>query len=153
MILYPCTNCGKAFRVIGETAEIYPLIGPESETWPNFPCPVCEANVIACMEDELDPAAVVQLAPREITAVELYAAQQGMGLPEEKDCSRRVVLDAFKKGVKQVVGYQLKGTSRFVLTQLQFEDGTRMFLAASSYGALIYRMTSPVTAAQEGDHG
>lgn len=141
MIIFPCTHCGKTYRVMGDEEEVRTLVGPSSSEWPNFPCASCQANVVAVLEHELDPAAVVQMQVRDLTPVELFAAQSGMGLPEERSCTPRIVRETLTdKKIVRVVGNQIPGSEKFVLEELHFEDGTRMYFGASGYGAVVYRI-------------
>jgi hypothetical protein len=81
---------------------------------------------------------------RELTPDEMFAAQLGLGTPDEMLCDLATVREVFStKKVKRAVGQTVSGTSRTCLHLLEFEDGSRMFFGSSSHGAIVYRISRP----------
>lgn len=144
MILFPCTSCCVVIRVMGDPEEISQLIGRESDLYPNsYRCPVCEHPVELQDESEVSPDALVQSRLRDLTAQEFFQSQCGLGLPEERACTRKVIDVLFQQGVKKVHGKEVPGSGRFHVEFLGFMDGTRAYFGASSFGSLIYRIRPP----------
>ena len=121
------------------------LVGPGSDFWPNdYICVACDAGVTAIMESEADPKTLPKMRLRDLEAHELLAALSGCGLPEEAACSAQVVAQIF--ATKQVVSVQCRdvpNTGRSLLESLTFADGTKMHLASSTHGAVVYRIRHP----------
>jgi hypothetical protein len=51
--------------------------------------------------------------------------------------------------VKSLDAKLLKGSNRTIIYSIEFENGTRMYLASSAYGALVYRIATPRKYADE----
>ena len=144
MILFPCTHCGLVIRVMGDVDEINMLIGQNSEFWPDkYVCPACKNSTKAKHEAEFSGDALVVAKVRDLTAQEYFRTQFGMGLPEEQVCTRKVIDLLFAQPVKKIIGREIAGTGRFQLEELEFESGAKAYFGASSFGALIYRVTAP----------
>ena len=107
----------------------------------NFPC--CNANCNnkkAELVESIDPGVMNMWTIFQVTAHEAFSAMQGLGLPEERDCGPTAVKAAFEKPVKDLAVRLVKGTNRSVIDHIEFDDGTRLYLGASAYGAIVYRI-------------
>jgi hypothetical protein len=131
-----------ALRISGEESEMDYLFGEKSEWYPNkFPCPQADCNnKSAELMVSIKPEALSVLSVFDLTAQEAFAALNGMGLPEEQDCGPTAVRVAFKEPIKSVDARLVKGTNRSVIDSIEFGNGTRVFLGASAYGAIVYRI-------------
>lgn len=144
MILFPCTGCCLVIRVMGDPSEVSMLIGKESDLYPNnYRCPACDHPVALIEENEMSADALLQSRLRDLTAQEFFQSQCGMGLPEERACTRKVVDLLFQQGIKRVHGKEVPGSGRFHVEYLEFLDGSRAYFGASSFGSLIYRIRAP----------
>ena len=150
MIIIACKVCGTAVCTSGEHDEVDYTIGTKCDWYPDrYPCPKLDCKGLGEMIEQLDPASVRDMDVHDLTVQEAFAAFHGLGLPEERDCGPTAVLEAFKVPVKSVDAKLLKGSNRTILYSIEFENGVRMFLASSAYGALIYRLATPHKYANE----
>ena len=147
MIVVLCNACMTAARVFGEEAELYSLIGEGSQFWPDkFKCVRCEGPAMGVNEAQIDVTLVPALTWKEYTAQELFSIQMGLGPPEERGCDVETVRSIFKQQrVVQVQGKTVPNTTRTTIDCLIFADGTRLYLGASSHGAVVYRIAKPFT--------
>lgn len=152
MMVLPCMACFTAVRVM----EVLPHVGPESEFWPaGYTCVACGNPVTAIGERETELVALEKMKLRDLTSDELYAALHGLGTPEERVAHFTSVNDLLlSKKVTKVIGHTVGNTDRTVIEALELEDGTRMYLGSGSAGAIVYRITHPVSYTQKAlDHG
>jgi hypothetical protein len=150
MIIIPCLNCYTAVRVMGEPDVVHSLVGNQSEFWPSkFTCISCGNSCEGMLESEVEAAVLFKMKVRELTAEEMYAAQHGLGTPDEMVCNGSMVRELFSKSVKKVHGYDITGTTRYCIDHLEFEDGTKLYLGASPSGAIVYRIARPISYTQK----
>lgn len=149
MIVVVCANCRTAVRIQGgEEEEMENLVGQRSEWYPDkFPCPSCDAK--ATVHTAVDAEVMNVLDIHDLTPAEAFVAFNGMGLPEEQECGPTAVNKAFSQPVKKINAKLIKGSNRSVLESIEFEDGTRLFLASSPYGATVYRISKPRSITEE----
>lgn len=146
MIVILCTNaaCQARFRVLGDPAEVATLVGDQSEFWPDrYVCPLCEGRAQCVSEAEID---VSTLGPvRDLEAMEMFQALNGVGLPEEMNCTQKNVAELLlHHRVVRIGGHDVRNTPRYALEWMDLDSGHRLFFAASSHGALVYRIRPPV---------
>lgn len=135
MITIVCMSCGTAIRITGEHNEMESLFGGEK----TFPCPTCGEDSEEV--DSIEQAAFRSLDLHDLTPQEAFAAFNGLGLPKERDCgSTAVSALLIEKRIVAVEGEMIKGTNRTVIRHIEFQDGTKMYLGASAYGAMVYRI-------------
>ena len=145
MITVLCTTCNAGVRVVGEFAENDSLFGSSSEWYPDkYPCrnTGCSGNakIVAPAElrDMPESLDIVELSPQEA-----FAAFFGLGVPEERICTGDAVRSLFETPVESVDVKDIPRTNRCTLNSVEFEDGTRLFLAPSRYGAVVYKIKRP----------
>jgi hypothetical protein len=156
MLLIVCMNCHTAVRVMGNEQELNVLVGKDSEYWPDkYTCVTCDQPCEGMAEHEADQQALLQMKVRDLTPQEFYAALNGLGTPDEMRCDGATVREIFQtKKVVKVQGADLLGTTRFVLHELVFEDGTMMSFGAGPRGAVVFRIKRAVSYAKKVlDHG
>lgn len=144
MIIIACLKCSTALRTSGDVAEVHTLIGQGCEWYPNkYPCPTdgCPGPAEYCQA--IDSSAFSALHVHDVTPQEAFAALEGLGLPPERDCGETAVRLALEKKIVSAGTRQLHGVNRCVVEWLEFEDGTRLHLAASAEGAVAYRLSKP----------
>ena len=142
MICIVCKDCGYALRVNGEVRDVDQLVGQSSDFWPNkYTCFSCGKQADGFLTPEVSSLALATLTVIDVTAEEAFAALNGMGIPEERTCCAEVVLPYFEDQGIKVKGKQPRGTQRYIVEELEFPDGTKMFFAPSPQGATIYRIT------------
>lgn len=144
MMLFPCDSCGNCVRVLGDPEEISSYLGEKSDFWPSkHVCPICGEKVLAL--DELYAEGLVDLTHkvRDLTPEDCYRAMIGEGLPEELHCTEAAIKELFKMPIKSVYGQDVPNTERFCMEALEFEDGTTLYLGASTHGAVVYRIKRP----------
>lgn len=116
------------------------LVGQRSEYWPDkYPCYSCEAQAHGCLVPEVSEAAMAKLIITDVTPQEAFSALNGLGTPEEGTCCEEVVVPLFTQLGIVVKGRRTRGT-RYLIDELTFPDGTRLFLGASPQGAVAYRV-------------
>ena len=152
MIVVTCLPCALAIRVMPQRAgqqveirELRELVGDRSDFWPNrFPCPSCGKLCPGLMEELVDERAYALLKLRDLTPIEAFAAFNGMGFPEEQQCSMATLHELFKEQpVRRIVGSDVDGQARAVLDTIELWDGTRVHFGASPAGAVVYRIVRP----------
>ena len=144
-MLFPCLQCCLAIRVIAEPEEITDLIGERSSFWPaSYPCPTCGEKLTALEETDVDPSAFTRLGLIDLTVTEAFAAFEGFGLPEEHGCSASTVVDQLTgAGVARVKVQDVPNTGRSIIEFIELDNGTRIYLGASTVGAVVYPVTRP----------
>lgn len=144
MIIIVCKECGTAVRTSGEHEEVDCILGTKCDWFPDrYPCPSAGCRGLGEMVDQLEPGASQYIDLHDLTVQEAFAAFHGLGMPEERDCGPTAVTEAFKVPVKSLDAKLLKGSNRTIIYSIEFENGTRMYLASSAYGALVYRIATP----------
>lgn len=142
MITVVCTVCNAALRVTGDMSEVDMLVGTRSEFWPDrYICFACGQPARSFLSPEVSAAVLAQLHIVDVNAQEAFAALNGLGVPDERTCCEEVVLPLFERQGIKVKGRQIRGARRYCVDELEFPDGTRLYLGASPQGALIYRVT------------
>lgn len=143
MIVVLCPRCHLGLRTIGLLDEVAFLVGSSSEFWPDkYTCPRCEGAARGALE--ADVPELHQFEVRDLSVQELYAALNGLGLPEERACTLELVNARLHESpVKRLVGVDIPGTDRCVLRQMELVDGTRFYFGAGPEGAVIYRHVPP----------
>lgn len=141
MIFIACLKCSSATRVAGDMEGSENLVGPGSDWWPSsFPCRKAGCDGKAQVLESVDPEALAQFDIVELTPQEAFVAFHGLGVPEEQECGVLAVEQIFQKPIKRVRAWNIKGAGRSVIDFIEFDDGTRMYLGASTYGATVYRI-------------
>ena len=147
MILVVCRSCGKGLRispghVSDDMSQAFAMFGPGSDMYPDrFPCFSCEGKAELVMH--ADSMAVSALELHDVTPDEAVAAFHGLGLPEEQECSAAAVNGKLVNAqITKVQVRQIRNSHRSVLDWIQLSDGTRLYLGASSHGAVVYRIST-----------
>ena len=110
-------------------------MGPSSDWYPDrYPCPSCGERCAVSTKHGEGPITY-------LSAFEAFSAFNGAGLPGEQECSASRVSELLKGcSIKDVLVRHIKGTNRCTLDQIQLNDGTVLFLGASTHGACVYRV-------------
>lgn len=150
MITIVCKSCGLAVRVSGEEEEVTHLLGEKSDWYPSgYPCPAQGCSSKAEMVESIESVAAAALDIRDLTAIEAFHAYSGLGLPEERDCGPTAVSQALLNGKVTAVDVKLlRGSNRSVLYSLTMEDGIKLYLGSSAWGATVYRLAKPQSAVE-----
>jgi hypothetical protein len=149
VIYIVCTNCRTALSIQGDTTELVSLFGEGSEHYPDmFPCPVC-ANKAFCVE-LVDAVALKTMQVYHLSAQEAFAAINGLGLPEEQECVPSAVQRALADShVTKTDAKLIAGTNRSVISYLELENGTKIYLGTSPQGVTVYRIAPKRSYTQE----
>lgn len=148
MIYIVCSSCNKGLRISGgdlrgDVSEAMSLFGPGSDMYPDaYPCFSCNepAEFVAAADSD----ALLNLELFEVTPQEAMAALNGLGLPAEQDCSATAVQQALLSSpVKKVSARPIRNSHRSILDCIELEDGTKVYLGSSAYGATAYRISKP----------
>jgi hypothetical protein len=138
VIVFPCTACGLGVRLLEGIEDL------ESLNSGAYACAGCGGKVSPILEMEISPAAMQALNIRDLTKEEFFAAEAGLGLPEEKVVSLARLNQLLRETpVRSIKGRDVAGESRTIVDELELWDGTRVFLASSMYGATVYRIRPP----------
>lgn len=142
MIIIACLRCSVGLRTSGDEAEVFTLLGPGSDWYPDkYPCPTDGCTGHSEFVTAIEPSALAALTIYDVSPQEAFAALNGLGLPPERDCGESAVREAFTKKIVGVGARQLRGQNRCAVDWIEFEDGTRLYLGASGDGALAYRLS------------
>ena len=148
MILLICAEGKHGLRVSpgdrrGPVSEAEGLLGVSSEYYPDgYPCFRCGERME--FVPAADPNALRAVEMFDVTPQEAIAAMGGLGLPEERECSAaaiRALLDGAQ--VKHISTRQIRGSHRCLIDFIEIEDGTKVYLGSSAYGATVYRVVQP----------
>ncbi len=138
MLSIVCNECLLCLQVVDDRDD---LVGAGSDFWPNkYPCPGC-TRVLAARAEESLTASERTFRVVFLSAEELFAALNGLGLPDEQDCTKEIVEGLLREHpIRRVAGTTIRDTQRFCLEHLELWDGTRLFFGASPEGAIVYRV-------------
>jgi len=136
MITAVCIDCQLALRTICEPSEGTILMEAANEE--TAICPKCSGPVE--FYPSISDVAFNSMDIHDLNYKEMYAALHGLGLPEERECSPSAVRELFKKSIKSVDVTHLKGSHRSLINSIEFVDGTTLYIGASPFGAIIYRI-------------
>jgi hypothetical protein len=155
MILIICEPCSICLRVMGDAEEIDHLVGEKSDFWPNkFVCPTCEKTCVGVKEIDADPQVLNLLSLMDLGPEDAFKAMHGMGLPHEGDCRAPVVDELLRtQPIRKVKTKEIPHTHRCRVDWLELWDGTRMYFGAGAEGAVVYRITKPVSHVKRLDDG
>lgn len=154
MIVVPCFTCAFVIRVMpvrmGDAtseAEVDHLVGRSSDFWPaQFHCVRCGKPCRGMRESEADPRALSLMTLQDLTPQEAFAAFNGLGLPDEQKCSLEVVQVLLREQpIRRVVGRSIQGVERTLVDALELWDGSTVYFGAGGDGAVIYRITRPIS--------
>lgn len=143
MIIIACKDCGTAVRVTGEHEELSHLLGEMNTDWypDKYPCPTSMCQGKAEFMEGIEPGAMNALTLYDLTPHEAFGAFHGLGLPGERDCGPTAVEKALlEHRIVKVHCALVRGASRSVLYHLELEGGTVVYLGASPFGAVVYRI-------------
>jgi hypothetical protein len=139
-----CSTCGTVVRVIGNAAEISRLVGEDSEFWPNgYVCPKCGGSAVGVSDAQ---ATTEMLSGRrgdtlfELMLQDAFALYSGLGLPKERQCSVESVDNTLREGVQRWGLSSDPVNGRVYLNWLETAAGTRIYLGAGPYGAVVFRV-------------
>ena len=143
MIFIVCKTCGTAIRTSGEPDKIYSLFGEGSDWYPDkFPCPELGCGRNAEFIEHVESMALATLKIHDLSPEEAFSAFSGLGMPDEHECGPLAVQEALKSPIKNIDAKILKGSNRSIIYWLETEDGTRIYLGSSPYGAIVYRIAN-----------
>jgi len=154
VIIIVCKDCGTGVRVSGEVEELSHLLGEFNKDWypDKYPCPTAVCTGKAEFMEGIEPAALRMLNVHDLTPHEAYAAFHGLGLPTERDCGPTAVEKALLEHRVTAVDLQLvRGSNRSVVYSLTLDDGSRLYLGSSPFGAIVYRLSKPELATKRVD--
>lgn len=139
-----CSKCEQGLRVAS--------IAPEDEL-SNVDDPRCHScGAPAVFSDRVEPDQLHKLVLHDVTPAEAYAALNGLGLPHEQECGPLALQKLFvEQRVKRVAARHIRNTHRSIIDFIEFENGTRMYFAASTLGATVYRISPKHSYAAEVD--
>lgn len=150
MLLVPCLNCYTVVRVFDDVEKSDSLVGPGSEFWPDkYTCVSCNAACQGIEENEASLEALSKMKVRDLSSEEMFAAQNGLGTPEEMLCDAATVRDLLLHNkIKMVGGETVRGTTRFCLTHIELETGVKLWFGSAPSGAIVFKITRPLSYTQ-----
>jgi hypothetical protein len=127
---------------MGDHDQVDFLVGEKSGFWPDkYKCPRCDHMALATTLGNTPPEMLARPGVLLLEAEELFAALNGLGLPEERVATKEVLEQLLLKHmVVNVRGETLPGTKRCRIDWLDLVDGSRVFFAAGGKGAVVYRI-------------
>lgn len=150
MLVVPCFSCYTAVRVMSAPDKVAELVGALSDYWPDkYVCIVCGKKCEGLPESDVETAVLQRMKVRDLSAEEFLAALEGFGLPEEMLCTGASVREVLQgRPIKLLHGRDLRGTTRFCIDSIELEDGTKIHFGASPMGAVVYRISRPISYTQ-----
>lgn len=154
MIVVACLPCARAVRVMpafagdpGSAQQLDQLVGRRSDFWPDkFPCPWCGKWATGMLEHEADTRVLQVMSLQDLTPDEAFAAFNGLGFPDEQRCSLESVQALLLESpVRKVLGKSVSGMERTIIDALELWDGSKVYFGAGAEGAVVYRITRPVS--------
>jgi hypothetical protein len=104
-------------------------------------------------EVDIEPGVLALLEVIDLSPKEAFMALNGLGLPPEQHCNlASVTLLLRETPIRLVRGVDIPGTERCMIDHLELWDGTKVYLGASSHGAVVYRVAPPFSYAKMVDH-
>lgn len=104
-------------------------------------CPSCDSAMEEHAESRIDASLSAKLKIRDLTRTEFLCVACGGDLPTDLECTvENVVAQLLGSPVRSVTARGVKGTARSVLDCITLENGVRIYLGASSHGAVVYRI-------------
>lgn len=81
---------------------------------------------------------------KELSSSELYRAVMGLGLPEERNCTKEAMEELLRGNpVRRIIGQTIPNTTRVNVEALELWDGTRVYFAPEGLGVTIFRIAHP----------
>ena len=139
-----CSSCGTVVRVIGDELEINQLVGEQSKFWPDgYVCPKCGGRAVGVPAGGVTPEMLMGRPGEtlfELAPTDAFALHSGLGLPEERKCSIKVVDQVLSH--EPIVRWKTEAdpNGRVYLVWLETEEGTRLYLGAGPHGAIVFRI-------------
>jgi hypothetical protein len=139
-----CSTCGTVVRVIGDAREIDQLVGEDSAFWPNgYVCPKCGGGAVGVPNSRVTPE-MYSGRPGdtlfELIVTDAFALHSGLGLPQERTCTAAAIDTALSERVARWGLETDPVNGRVYIKWLETELGTRVYLGAGPYGALVFRI-------------
>jgi len=145
-----CNKCHHGIRVRGGDPNDIELMFKEGEY--TFVCYHCESKEVVAgpaVDGDLQGWFIIELS-----AQEAHLAMVGMGIPEERECAMEIVRGILtSQPVKEVKARTIPNTGRSAIDYIMMEDGTTLFLCASTHGAQVYRIRKPHSYVKEMGNG
>ncbi len=132
--IYTCRKCFAAYSVPAIDPNLHLLKG-------KLRCPnsaVCKSTLRAAASTNIKPI----FTTSQLTAVELYQATMGTGMPAERKCSpkdlRKIMTGATITGVEIDLG---SPKDRSFLHSITLDNGKTLHLAPSTKGVAVFKVT------------
>jgi hypothetical protein len=152
MVYLVCPDCHVGLRISpGEPGELEALleVDPRGLGMKAYPCFRCELEQAGLTTEYPEGVELFDVNPSEA-----FAAINGLGVPTEQECNGAAVVEAFlKKRVKNVTTRMIRNSHRCILDNIEFDDGTKMYLGASAGGAIVYRIAPKHSYTKEAEGG
>lgn len=131
-----CPRCGLAIQVL-EPAGMLDLHAI-------YECPECLGDAVSKSESEVPPELLASPRIFVLQADEAFAALHGAGLRSQKQADPESVRKAcVGKTIRSVRVEPIPNLARCLLTRIEFEDGSMVFLSAGTYGPTVHRLLPP----------
>lgn len=106
-----------------------------------FHCNVCSGELTPFKGEDLPAETVTAYQWIPLTSEEFFGAQKGMGLPNERGCTKEVVEKLLLSSpVVRVICRSIPNTTRSVVEALVLENDYVIFMGSSAHGATVYRI-------------
>lgn len=144
---YACDSCLSVIRVTGDPEAWQRLIVDHTLWQDGLPCfyDGCGDKLYKIGSEEIP--AVVNAASHnvfrtlDLTVEEFFRALCGYGLPEEVGRGPEVARALLLSSRVSDVSVRKSPSGKAILDRLDLEDGTRLHLASSSHGPVVFKMT------------
>lgn len=98
----------------------------------------------------VEARSLAELTVHDVSPQEAFAALHGLGLPSERECSPAAVREVMVGATIRSVGTRtIQNSHRAALEYIELENGTRIYVASGSGGAVIYRISQPESYVQK----
>lgn len=142
-MFFVCSCLRFAVQAVGDSEEIESLFGKGS-IHQEAKCPECNKLLLRGPVLDVELHRQVHHVLRLLAPMEAHLALSGLGFPEEQACTFSDVQKVLVgQRIRSIEGSTLSDTTRTILDSITMEDGTTLMVAASPYGALVYRIRPP----------
>ncbi len=138
MITAVCTDCAFGIRTLGDAREEELFVADGCEGL--LHCPTCRKAME--VHTSISGAALSVMDVRDLTVEEAYKAMNGLGLPEDQECSPTAIRVAMQSPIAKLNIRPIRGTTRSIIESIELVSGAKVYLGASPHGAIVYRISN-----------
>ncbi len=135
---YRCPKCTTSYLIQSSDPELHLIKAKKSVRCPNYL--ECEGHLVKRTFN--NKVKTIDNA-RWISALDLYQAAAGIGLPEERNCSPKDIRNLLTGArVREVHIEEAPDPKKCILLSMTLENGKTIHVSSSVKGAIVYKVTN-----------